>query len=181
MHWLNETGSQGYHPVSLVLNCENYYYADYASGADILLQASLRVCVCSAQSHLTISQDTYMIGNNVTWSSQWNTTCTPDYGDCGCDNCKVCTSLHVCSILNLKNVRIGQLHRHLYSHGRVRAARHCAWLGLDEVLVDGSAGLRAGYVSATTYTSAVRALTPSQILAAVSHRPGVACPGGHSD
>lgn len=29
-----------------------------------------------------------MIGNNVTFSSQWGTVCTPDYGDCGCDNCK---------------------------------------------------------------------------------------------
>lgn len=33
-------------------------------------------------------QDTYMIGNNVTFSSQWGTVCTTDYGDCGCDNCK---------------------------------------------------------------------------------------------
>ena len=43
----------GYHPVSLVLNCENYYWTQYSSGADILMQ------------------DTYMIGNNVTFSSQW--------------------------------------------------------------------------------------------------------------
>ncbi|KAH9476841.1 hypothetical protein JR316_0010757 [Psilocybe cubensis] len=63
-------GGAGYHPVSLVLNCENFHYTDYASGADIVLQ------------------DTYMIGNNVTFSSQWGTVCTPDYGDCGCDNCK---------------------------------------------------------------------------------------------
>jgi hypothetical protein len=52
-----------------VLNCENYFYQEYAAGADILLQ------------------DTYVVGNNVTWSSQWNTACTPEYGDCGCDNC----------------------------------------------------------------------------------------------
>ncbi|THH33377.1 hypothetical protein EUX98_g816 [Antrodiella citrinella] len=60
----------GYHPVSLVLNCENYYFGDYTHGTDIVLQ------------------DTYMIGNNVTFSSQWGTPCTLDYGDCGCDNCK---------------------------------------------------------------------------------------------
>ncbi|KAI0698278.1 hypothetical protein BC835DRAFT_1269232 [Cytidiella melzeri] len=60
----------GYHPVSLVLNCENFFFTDYTSGADIVMQ------------------DTYMIGNNVTFSSQWGTVCTPDYGDCGCDNCK---------------------------------------------------------------------------------------------
>ena len=29
-----------------------------------------------------------MIGTNVTWSTEWNTPCTPDFGDCGCDNCK---------------------------------------------------------------------------------------------
>ncbi|KAG7443200.1 uncharacterized protein BT62DRAFT_1034528 [Guyanagaster necrorhizus] len=63
-------GGSGYHPVSLVLNCENYEFTAYASGADIVMQ------------------DTYMIGNNVTFSSEWGTVCTPDYGDCGCDNCK---------------------------------------------------------------------------------------------
>ncbi|KAJ3727396.1 hypothetical protein C8R42DRAFT_335923 [Lentinula raphanica] len=63
-------GGAGYHPVSLVLNCENYFWSEYSNGADILLQ------------------DTYMIGNNVTFSNQWGTPCTVDYGDCGCDNCK---------------------------------------------------------------------------------------------
>ncbi|KDQ56015.1 hypothetical protein JAAARDRAFT_158780 [Jaapia argillacea MUCL 33604] len=58
-----------YHPVALVLNCQDYYFWDYAAGADILMQ------------------DTYMIGINATWSNTWNTPCTPDYGDCGCDNC----------------------------------------------------------------------------------------------
>lgn len=62
-------GGAGYHPVSLVLNCQNYYFTQYTSGADIVMQ------------------DAYMIGNNVTWSSVWNTACTPDFGDCGCDNC----------------------------------------------------------------------------------------------
>jgi hypothetical protein len=60
----------GYHPVSLVLNCQDYQFASYAAGADIVMQ------------------DTYMIGNNVTWSVEWNTSCTPDFGVCGCDNCK---------------------------------------------------------------------------------------------
>ncbi|KAF8970629.1 hypothetical protein BDZ97DRAFT_54254 [Flammula alnicola] len=64
------SGGAGYHPVSLVLNCENYFFTEYSSGADVL------------------SQDTYMIGNNATFSSQWGTPCTEDYGDCGCDNCK---------------------------------------------------------------------------------------------
>ncbi|GLB44489.1 hypothetical protein LshimejAT787_1701160 [Lyophyllum shimeji] len=62
-------GGAGYHPVSLVLNCQDYFWSEYTSGADIVMQ------------------DAYMIGNNVTFSSQWHTPCTPDYGDCGCDNC----------------------------------------------------------------------------------------------
>ncbi|KAJ3526255.1 hypothetical protein NMY22_g10235 [Coprinellus aureogranulatus] len=66
----DETGGSGYHPVSLVLNCQDYLFTDYASGADIVMQ------------------DAYPIGNNVTFSEPWGTECTPDYGDCGCDNCK---------------------------------------------------------------------------------------------
>ncbi|KAG6853847.1 hypothetical protein C0991_000841 [Blastosporella zonata] len=62
-------GGAGYHPISLVLNCENYFFTEYTSGSDIVMQ------------------DTYMIGNNVTHSTVWNTVCTEDYGDCGCDNC----------------------------------------------------------------------------------------------
>jgi hypothetical protein len=64
------TSIDGYHPVSLVLNCQDYLFQSYAVGADVILQ------------------DTFMIGNNVTWSNEWNTPCTPDYGDCGCDNCQ---------------------------------------------------------------------------------------------
>ncbi|KAI6037875.1 hypothetical protein EDC04DRAFT_3091063 [Pisolithus marmoratus] len=59
----------GYHPVSLVLNCQDYYWLNYTAGADIVMQ------------------DVYMVGNNVSFSTEWNTVCTPDYGDCGCDNC----------------------------------------------------------------------------------------------
>ncbi|OCB91484.1 hypothetical protein A7U60_g1259 [Sanghuangporus baumii] len=58
-----------YHPVSLVLNCQNYFFADYITGADVVMQ------------------DAYPIGINATFSVRWNTPCTRDYGDCGCDNC----------------------------------------------------------------------------------------------
>jgi hypothetical protein len=50
----------GYHPVSLVLNCQDYFFEQYSAGADIVMQ------------------DVYMVGNNVTFSSQWGTVCTPD-------------------------------------------------------------------------------------------------------
>ncbi|KAF5380280.1 hypothetical protein D9757_007972 [Collybiopsis confluens] len=63
-------GGAAYHPVSLVLNCENYFWTEYSNGADVIMQ------------------DTYMIGNNVTFSNQYDTVCTTDYGCCGCDNCK---------------------------------------------------------------------------------------------
>ncbi|PPQ72323.1 hypothetical protein CVT24_004542 [Panaeolus cyanescens] len=62
-------GGAGYHPVSLVLNCQDYYFNEYSSGADILLQ------------------DAYPVGINATFSTVWKAPCTPDFGDCGCDNC----------------------------------------------------------------------------------------------
>ena len=49
---------------------QDYEFAPYTSGADIVMQ------------------DTYMIGNNVTYSVEWHTPCTPDFGDCGCDDCQ---------------------------------------------------------------------------------------------
>ncbi|KAG2076804.1 hypothetical protein BDR04DRAFT_1089043 [Suillus decipiens] len=60
----------GYHPVSIVLNCQDYNFSPYVNGADIVLQ------------------DAYPIGINATWSPVWNTECTPDFGHCGCDNCQ---------------------------------------------------------------------------------------------
>lgn len=33
-----KTGGIGYHPVSLVLNCENFEFTAYTSGADIVMQ-----------------------------------------------------------------------------------------------------------------------------------------------
>ncbi|KAH7882071.1 hypothetical protein F5I97DRAFT_1939548 [Phlebopus sp. FC_14] len=59
----------GYRPVSLVLNCQDYYWPAYTAGTDIVLH------------------DVFMVGTNVTFSNEWQTPCTPDFGDCGCDNC----------------------------------------------------------------------------------------------
>ncbi|EJD04861.1 uncharacterized protein FOMMEDRAFT_132713 [Fomitiporia mediterranea MF3/22] len=59
-----------YHPVSLVLNCENYFFPEYIRGADVVMQ------------------DTYPVAINATLSVEWHTPCTPDFGDCGCDDCK---------------------------------------------------------------------------------------------
>ncbi|PMD30113.1 hypothetical protein L207DRAFT_641957 [Hyaloscypha variabilis F] len=63
------TSLDKYHPVSLVLNCQDFYYEDYAAGADIVLQ------------------DTYPIGINATYSIPFDTYCNFTHGDCGCDNC----------------------------------------------------------------------------------------------
>ncbi|EED14640.1 conserved hypothetical protein [Talaromyces stipitatus ATCC 10500] len=57
-----------YHPVGLVLNCQNYHFEEYSAGADYLME------------------DAYPIGINATWS-KWGTLCNATYGDCGCDNC----------------------------------------------------------------------------------------------
>ncbi|KAG1725775.1 uncharacterized protein EDB91DRAFT_1167143 [Suillus paluster] len=59
----------GYHPISIVLNCEDYNFSPYVTGADIVLE------------------DAYPIGINATFSPVWHTECTPDFGHCGCDNC----------------------------------------------------------------------------------------------
>ncbi|KAI0063004.1 hypothetical protein BV25DRAFT_1915735 [Artomyces pyxidatus] len=58
-----------YRPSSLVLNCYDYYFSEYAAGTPIVMQ------------------DTYPIGINATYSVEWNTPCTDIKGDCGCDDC----------------------------------------------------------------------------------------------
>jgi len=58
-----------YHPTSLVLNCQNFYYKEYTTGADIVLT------------------DPYPVAVNTSFSNRWNTVCNATYGDCGCDNC----------------------------------------------------------------------------------------------
>lgn len=59
----------GYHPVSIALNCADYEFTAYAAGADIVMP------------------DTYTIANDPTFSSKYNTSCTETFGCCGCDNC----------------------------------------------------------------------------------------------
>jgi hypothetical protein len=58
-----------WHPVSLCLNCYNYYFANYTSGADIIMS------------------DPYPIAVNTSYSIQYNTVCNTTYGCCGCDDC----------------------------------------------------------------------------------------------
>ncbi|KAI9738376.1 MAG: hypothetical protein M1834_008879 [Cirrosporium novae-zelandiae] len=58
-----------WHPVSLCLNCYNYYYEEYSSGADIILE------------------DVYPIAVNTSYSVQYDTVCNTTYGCCGCDDC----------------------------------------------------------------------------------------------
>jgi hypothetical protein len=52
-----------------VLNCHNYYFAQYTVGADIIME------------------DVYPIGINSTFS-KWGTMCNATLGDCGCDDCE---------------------------------------------------------------------------------------------
>ncbi|KAJ6119692.1 hypothetical protein N7523_003972 [Penicillium sp. IBT 18751x] len=58
-----------WHPVSLCLNCYNFYYEEYSSGADIILS------------------DVYPIAVNTSWSTVYDTACNTTYGCCGCDDC----------------------------------------------------------------------------------------------
>ncbi|ORX39556.1 hypothetical protein BD324DRAFT_648197 [Kockovaella imperatae] len=60
----------GYHPVSLVLNCENYFFEEYAlQGSDIIMV------------------DPYSIALNAAWSKTYNTIVTENFGVSGCDGC----------------------------------------------------------------------------------------------
>src|SRR5690606_11514274 len=60
----------GYHPVSLTPNCANYFFPQFASGADIIIP------------------DVYPISlNTPTFSGVYNTECNRTYGCCGCDLC----------------------------------------------------------------------------------------------
>ncbi|KAF2811822.1 uncharacterized protein BDZ99DRAFT_475330 [Mytilinidion resinicola] len=65
--WLQ--AADPYHPVSLVLNCANFHFGEYTSGADIILE------------------DTYPIATNNSYSIVYDTVCNTTYGCCGCDNC----------------------------------------------------------------------------------------------
>ncbi|OAQ64634.1 glycoside hydrolase subgroup catalytic core protein [Pochonia chlamydosporia 170] len=58
-----------YHPVSVTLNCQNFYFKEYTAGADFVME------------------DVYPIGINSTFN-KWGTPCNRTYGDCGCDNCQ---------------------------------------------------------------------------------------------
>ncbi|EKG12682.1 Glycoside hydrolase subgroup catalytic core [Macrophomina phaseolina MS6] len=58
-----------YHPVSLCLNCFNFHYGPYSSGADIILS------------------DPYPISVNTSFSTPYGTVCNATYGCCGCDDC----------------------------------------------------------------------------------------------
>ncbi|KAF6836359.1 hypothetical protein CMUS01_05436 [Colletotrichum musicola] len=58
-----------YHPVSLALNCQNFHYAEFAAGADVIMS------------------DVYPIATNASFSTVYGTVCNETYGCCGCDNC----------------------------------------------------------------------------------------------
>ncbi|EME81255.1 uncharacterized protein MYCFIDRAFT_140370, partial [Pseudocercospora fijiensis CIRAD86] len=58
-----------YHPVSMALNCYDFHYQSYASGADIIMP------------------DVYPISTNTSWSTVYDTPCNSTYGCCGCDDC----------------------------------------------------------------------------------------------
>ena len=84
-------GGAGYHPISLVLNCENYYFT-YVScfstivtpiDAGLLTLLSVRIESNYTSGTDIVMQGAYTIGNNVTFSSAYQTVCNKDFGDCG--------------------------------------------------------------------------------------------------
>ncbi|KAI9637438.1 uncharacterized protein MKK02DRAFT_36418 [Dioszegia hungarica] len=59
-----------YHPISLVLNCNDHYWTAFTAGTDILLA------------------DVYSIAINPIYSKKWSTPVTPTFGASGCDGCQ---------------------------------------------------------------------------------------------
>lgn len=60
-----ESQGVGYHPTSLVLNCQDHDWTSYTRGTDVVMQ------------------DAYMISNNMTYSTVYGTVCNGTYGCCG--------------------------------------------------------------------------------------------------
>ncbi|KAG0148364.1 hypothetical protein CROQUDRAFT_41600, partial [Cronartium quercuum f. sp. fusiforme G11] len=76
-----------YHPVSLVLNCQDYYFKEFTTDLDIVMTGQ-----SPYRCHVHVCYP-YPIGLKSTtqvliFSSRWGTPCNTTYGDCGCDNCK---------------------------------------------------------------------------------------------
>lgn len=93
-----------YHPTALVLNCQNYYFAQYTAGTDIIME------------------DAYPVGINTTYSTKWATPVNRTYGDCGCDNC-------VGGPADLRNVpaRVDDFHRYAAWLGGGVVGRKPVW------------------------------------------------------
>lgn len=91
-----------YHPTALVLNCQNYYFREYTTGAaDIIME------------------DAYPVGINATFAPKWGTACNETYGDCGCDNCGG-------SLLDVP-ARVDDFHRYARWVGGAEATRRPVW------------------------------------------------------
>lgn len=59
-----------YHPTALALKCDNYYFEDYSSGADYIIE------------------DVNPIGNNSTLGRNSHTVVNATHEDSGCDDCE---------------------------------------------------------------------------------------------
>lgn len=92
-----------YHPTALVLNCQNYYFKEYTTGTDIIME------------------DAYPVGINATYSTKWDTPVNVTYGDCGCDNCV--------GSFNLLNVpaRVDDFHKYAAWLGGSSVVRKPVW------------------------------------------------------
>jgi hypothetical protein len=82
-----------YRPISLVLNCANFHYAEYVLPPPTPITTNnLRPFLANVYGRYTrgadiLLTDPYPIAVNTTFSSRWHTPCNSTYGCCGCDNC----------------------------------------------------------------------------------------------
>ncbi|EGG10738.1 uncharacterized protein MELLADRAFT_93526 [Melampsora larici-populina 98AG31] len=71
-----------YHPVSLALNCQDFFFEEFTKDIDIVMTGPNFIDTFQ-------NKDPYPIGlKSTTHSAPWGTVCNATYGDCGCDNCE---------------------------------------------------------------------------------------------
>jgi len=127
------------HSLTTIIIHYSLPYSSYTAGCDIVLQ------------------DTYVIGNNVTFSSVWNTPCTPTFGDCGSASSFSPRVSHLPYYYFFrirvyeKKKKVRQLsrpiHRHLQSNGSILSTIIPSWLGKNEISMGSTSSIRKREVS----------------------------------
>ena len=130
----------GYHPVSLVLNCQDFYWTEYTAGSDIVMQ------------------DAYTIGINATFSTVWVRLPHYSFRSHDCYSRLTMRTGHAVHA-RLWGLRLRQLQwrvrGHQPAHRPVRRAPLRPGLGAYQGRLDGSPRLRWRIVSRHVFVSSI--------------------------